>query len=251
MARLRTLVMFCGLMVVGALCARCQDLPPPRPADEQVVFVVDGSGLLREIGDDLRQAITDAQQPLATETFTWSHGAYRVLADLHDHDYQKAKGQELADAVLACRRISPTGKVYLVCHSSGAAVVLAAAQQLPAGSVERIILLAPALAPSYDLRPALRCSRRGVDSFHSPYDMIGGVVLAVMGNADGQFLASAGCVGFTPAHDEDGDDALYANLRQHAWDWEMSKTGYFGGHFGCTRSGFLREYVVPLLRSGE
>jgi hypothetical protein len=230
------------LLTIASPRARAQTTPPPRAADEQVVFTVDGSGWLRGISDDLRQAIADAGLPLQVETFPWSHGPGRVLADLHAHQHQHAKGQELADTILAHHRLCPTGKVYIVCHSSGAAVVMAAAQHLPVGAVERIVLLAPALAPSYDLRPALEATRAGIDSFHSQSDVIGGLVLAMMGNADGAFQSSAGCVGFTPPAQEQ----LYAQLRQHAWDWEMSKIGYHGGHFGCTRTGFLRAYVVPL-----
>lgn len=238
------LLALCGLLATGPGAAHAQDDDPaPRPVDEQVVFTVDGSGWLRGIGDDMRQALVDAGLAVQVESFAWSHGPGRVLADLHAHDHQKAKGQELAELILAHRLLCPVGKVYVVCHSSGAAVVMAAAQELPADAIERVVFLAPALGPTFDLRPALRAARKGIDSFHSQSDMIGGLVLALMGNADGQFETSAACVGFTlPA-----DDALYANLRQHAWDWGMGKTGYFGGHFGCTRPAFLRAYVVPLL----
>jgi Alpha/beta hydrolase family len=249
-ARLPTrhvLLALCGLLAMGLPRAAAQTVPPPRPVDEQVVFAVDGSGWLRGIGDDLRRALAEARMPIEVESFTWSHGPGRVFSDLHGHEHQKAKGLELADLILAHHKLCPTGKVYVVCHSSGAAVVLAAAQHLPAASVERMVLLAPALAPTCDMRPTLRCVRRGIDSFHSPTDVIGGFVLAVIGNADGHFQSSAGCVGFTPAD----DDPLYTELRQHAWDWEMSKTGYYGGHFGCTRGGFLRAYVVPLLAGND
>jgi hypothetical protein len=244
-ARLLTLsiLLALGAPLTLSPTVRAQTTPSPRPVDEQVVFTVDGSGWLRGIGDDIRQVLGDVGSPVQVECFVWSHGPGRILADLHDHDHQKTKGQELAEMILAHRQLCPVGKVYVVCHSSGAAVVMAAAQCLPADAVERIVFLAPALAPGYDLRPALRATRRGLDSFHSQGDMIGGFVLAVMGNADGQFETSASCVGFT----QPADDAHYANLRQHAWDWDMGKTGYFGGHFGCTRPAFLRAYIVPLL----
>jgi hypothetical protein len=244
---IRLVLALCGLTAFGAARARGQaTLGPPQPVEQRVVIAVDGSGLLRNMSGDLRHALADAHMPLKVESFAWSHGAGRVLADLHGHDHQQAKGHELAQWILNYRKLSPTGKVYVVCHSSGTAVVLAAASLLPAGSVERIVILAPAVAPKCDLRPALRCARLGVDSFHSQNDSIG-LVLAVMGNADGQFLVSAGSVGFTSPAAVGADDALYQNLRQHAWDWEMCKTGYFGGHFGCTHAGFLRAYVVPLL----
>lgn len=234
----------CTLFVLGTAALRGQEANPAGPRPSGVVFAIDGSGLLRGISDDLRTAIADAGLGLPVETFAWSHGAGRVLADLHAHDHQKAKGDELARLVLAHRKGFPTGRIYLVCHSSGAAIVLAAAKALPVGCVDRIVLLAPALSPGCDLRPALRCARQGVDSFHSANDMVGRV-LALVGNADGQFLISAGCAGFrTP-----GADALYGHLRQRPWDPQMTRSGYFGGHFGCTRAGFLRTYVVPLLDS--
>jgi pimeloyl-ACP methyl ester carboxylesterase len=210
------------------------------------VFVIDGSAHLRSVGEDLRQALTEAGRPHAVQTFAWSHGPGRVLADLHGHEHQRTKGHELAATVVSERQSHPGRKVYLVCHSSGAAIVIAAAQELPDNSVQRIILLAPAVSPGCDVKPLLRCAH-AVDSFHSASDLIGGLVLAVMGNADGSFRSSAGCVGFSPERDGGPADALYGNLRQHAWDWDMTRTGYHGGHFGCTRSGFLRQYVVPLL----
>jgi pimeloyl-ACP methyl ester carboxylesterase len=234
-----------GLLVCGDPAARAQDVPVSGEAG--VVFTVDGSGWLRGIADDVRQAATEASLPLQVEPFAWSHGPGRVFSDLHGHGHQKTKGEELAGLVIGYRAAHPTGKVYLVSHSSGAAVVLAAAELLPAGSVERVVLLAPALSPGCDLRPALRCSRLGVDSFHSQNDVIARV-LAVVGTADGEFLVAAGCVGFTPP--ENGPDAaLYARLRQYAWNPEMSKAGYYGGHFGCTHSGFFRAYLLPLLSS--
>jgi pimeloyl-ACP methyl ester carboxylesterase len=214
--------------------------------DLPIVFVVDGSAHLRSVGDDLRQAVADAGLPHIVRTFAWSHGPGRVFADLHGHDHQRAKGHDLAAAILSHRASHPDSKVYVVCHSSGAAVVLAAAEHLPDHAVERVIFLAPAVSPACDVKPVLRCARR-VDSFHSSGDLIGGLVLALVGNADGSFRSSAGCVGFSPERDGSSSDALYENLRQHAWDWDMNHTGYHGGHFGCTRSAFLRAFIVPLL----
>jgi pimeloyl-ACP methyl ester carboxylesterase len=234
-----SIVLF-GLLVVRFPAVQAQE---GAALPVGVVFSVDGSGRLREMGDDLRQAVADAHLPLRVETFAWSHGAGRIFADLHGSEHQKAKGLELAGLVLAHLRASPASKVYLVSHSSGAAILLAAAGHLPPGSVERIILLAPALAPGCDLRPALRCAQQGIDSFHSRNDVIGHC-LALVGTADGQFLFSASCVGFAPVAE---DSRLYVKLRQHAWGVEMTRTGYYGGHFGCTHGNFLRAYVVPLL----
>jgi hypothetical protein len=241
----RLLLALEGLLLIGSSQAQA---PRAKPASEGIVFIVDGSARLRSFGEDLHQAVNDAQLALEVESFDWSHGMGRVLSDLHGHDHQRAKGKELAERIIVQRHGYAGGKIYLVCHSSGAAVVLAAVAQLPADSVQRIVMLAPALSPSCDLRPALRCARRGVDAFYSQNDVIGRMALPFVGTADGQFLMSAGCVGFTLPQGCNRDDALlYLKFRQHPWIWEMSKIGYYGGHFGCTRGSFLRTYVVPLL----
>ena len=67
----------------------------------------------------------------------------------------------------AYRQAYPGRKVYLVGHSAGCAVVLAAAERLPTDSVDRLILLAPSVCVTYDLRPALRTVRCGIDVFYS------------------------------------------------------------------------------------
>jgi hypothetical protein len=213
-----------------------------------VIFCVDGSGCLREMGPDLSQAVAEAGLPLTVDCFSWSHGRGRVLADLHGHEHHRDKGKELAGAILAQRRNCPGGKIYLVCHSSGAAVGLAAVECLPPGAVDRIILLAPAVSPQYDLRPALRCACEGIDVFTSRRDLLS-CTLALVGTADGMHCLSAGRVGFTAPPACRCDAALYANLRQHPWESCMGAAGHLGGHFGCTRAGFFRAYLVPLLAS--
>jgi hypothetical protein len=222
--------------------------PPAAGGADGVVFAVDGSAGLRHISDDLQQAMGQAQLPLEVVDFSWSNGAGRVFADLRGQSHHQAKGQELADLILARRRSCPGGRIDVVCHSSGAAVVLAAAGALPPGSVDHIILLAPAVSPYYDLRPALACARDGIDCYYCPWDLTS-CSLALVGTTDGYHLPSAGCLGFSPAAD-DAAGGAYQNLRQHAWSPGMASAGYFGGHYGCTRLGFFQAYVVPLLAQG-
>lgn len=221
-------------------------LAQPVRACPGVIFSVDGSACLRDMAPDLNRAIAEAGLPLAVERFGWSHGPGRIFADLHGRGRHRDKGKELAGAILAQRQTYPCGKIYLVCHSSGAAVGLAAVESLPPGTVDRIILLAPALSPRYDLCPSLRCACEGIDVFTSRRDVISHA-LALIGTTDGTHRISAGCLGFTPDPSSGGDPALYANLRQHPWESGMGAAGHLGGHFGCTRVGFFRAYLVPLL----
>jgi hypothetical protein len=76
--------------------------------------------------------------------------------------------------------------------------------------------------------------------------------VAVVGTADGRWLsAAAGRVGFDPVIEAPADAALYARLRQHAWDPCIKWTGNRGGHYGSHQPAFLRAYVVPLLAAPE
>lgn len=246
---LSSLVLLTILTSPGCAHVPQQHIAVATPGTD-VVFSVDGSACLHGMAPDLSRAARARCPSLRVEAFHWSHGPCRVFADLHGQGRHRAKGKELASAILAQRQICPMGKIYLVCHSSGAAVGLAAVECLPPGSIDRIILLAPALSPRHDLRCALRRSCEGIDVFTSRRDVIGRV-LALVGNADGSYVVSAACVGFTTISPDPCDVKLYAKLRQHHWQSCMTGSGHCGGHFGCTRIEFFRTYVVPLLVHNE
>src|SRR5205807_2637254 len=145
------------------------------------------------------------------------------------------------------------------------AVVLAAAEALPPDSVDRIVLLAPAVSSAYDLRPALACARGGVDVFYSARDWAFlGLGVELLGTADGCPGDAAGRVGFCPAAAGrpgaaaggagccaaaagPADAALDARLRPPPWDPGRAWTGSRGGHSGCYQPVFPRPNVLPLL----
>jgi pimeloyl-ACP methyl ester carboxylesterase len=211
------------------------------------VYSIDGSAHLRAMSDDLRRAVEKANLPLQVEVVDWSHGSGRIFADLHSQAHHRAQGAELAGRIKTRHEANPTERIYLVSHSAGAAVCLAAAEALPEGVLDRVILLAPAVSASYDLRPALRSARGGIDVFFSRKDLIS-FSLNIIGTTDGRH-SSAGFSGFDVAPSE-ADRALYANLRQFGWESSMTRSGAYGGHFGFTRLGFFETSVVPLLAQG-
>lgn len=221
---------------------------PPLPTSCGVVYAVDGAGGWDASSSSLRQVCAESGVPLTVETYEWQHGCGRILADQCDCAYARAAGERLAEKVRCYRQCYPTGRVYLVGHSAGTQVVLAAAEALPPGSVNRIILLAPSVSACYDLRPALRASCEGIDTFYSCKDWwYLGMAVGVVGTADRTWSAAAGRVGFRPRVETPEDGALYAKLRQHPWQPEVACTGHDGGHYGAHQPGHLRAFVVPLL----
>jgi pimeloyl-ACP methyl ester carboxylesterase len=213
-----------------------------------VAFVANGSGDFRTVSAGLAQAVAEAAAPLEVETFVWSHGWGRYATDHVCHANHLAQGLRLAAEVAAYRRAHPERRVSLVGHSAGCAVVLAAAELLPPDGVDRLVLLAPSVCVTYDLRPALRAARGGIDSFHSGEDrLILGLAVDIVGTAEGGCREAAGRCGFTPVIACPADAALYGKLRQHPWAPVVAWSGHAGGHYGSNQPGFLRAYVLPLL----
>jgi pimeloyl-ACP methyl ester carboxylesterase len=252
---MRTLFLLCvvslltGCSAAGFRADTCRYLPASPP--QGVVFVANGSGDFRSVSTNLSRAVAEAGLPLEIETAVWSHGYGRYIADHVDHENHLVEGDRLAEQVSAYSRTYPGRKIYLIGHSAGCAVVLRAAERLPPDSVDRIILLAPSVCTEYDLRPALRTARGGIDAFTSEEDrVVLGLGMRIVGTADRRCRTAAGQYGFTPVIDAPGDAALYQRLRQHPWDPMVAWSGHEGGHYGSNQTGYLRAYVLPLL-AGE
>lgn len=223
------------------LAARPAAVPAadPRP----LVWVVDGAGDLRGCSNALGRANAEAGGPVELAVFGWSHGYRRLLLDQIDLTHSRAQGGRLANAVLDRRRREPGRRTVVVAHSAGAAVALAAAEALPPGAVDRIVLLAPSVSTGYDLGPALQAAVEGVDVFCSKKDWVAlGFVTRVVGTTDKRWAPAAGRHGFrsAPADEQAG------RLRQHFWSADMAWTGHTGGHHGMHAPAFVHAYLLPL-----
>jgi pimeloyl-ACP methyl ester carboxylesterase len=218
------------------------------PNSRGIIFAADGAGGFEATSVALRQAVQETGLPLQVDAVDWSHGYGRFLSDQMDWGHAKAEGQRLAARVAAFRQACPAGDVYLVGHSAGCAVVLTAAEALPLGTVNRIVLLAPSVSADYDLRPALRCARYGVDVFLSSRDVFYlGIGVAITGTADRRWTCpAAGRTGFHPIIEAAEDTTLYCKLREHCWNPCVEWTGNHGGHYDGYKPAYLRAYVLPL-----
>src|SRR5262249_38387642 len=181
-----------------------------------MVFVADGSGDLRQVADGLTNVAQETKAPLRVQRVQWSHGKGAIFKDLYDADHHRAEGKALAQQVVAYREAHPYQRICLVGYSSGASIVLAAAEQMPPDTMDRMVLLSPTVAARHDLRPSLRSCREGIDAFHSEWDAVC-LVLYAMGTGDGAAQPVAGRSGFVPVSDAPQDVRLYQGLRQHFW----------------------------------
>ncbi len=139
-------------LVYGRLPAsRGEDIPA-----HGLVLVADGVGGLDLCGIGLRYMLGVERLPYAVELFPWGHGFGRWFADLTDVSNRDHQARLVAEVVRHFRSDHPEQPVFLVAKSGGSGIVVKALEQLEDESVERVVLLAPALSPGYDLTRALR-----------------------------------------------------------------------------------------------
>lgn len=211
-----------------------------------LVVVADGVGGLDLCGAGLCLEVARAGLPLGVRVVCWGHGLGRWHADLTRVENHASWASTIVEQVQEFRDRRPKAPVFLIGKSGGTGVVVRVLEALPADSVERVVLLAPALSPSYDLTQALRAVRQEMVVFWSPLDLIVlGLGTRIFGTIDRVRSVSAGLVGFRPPPEAD-----YAKLRQVRWHPEMAPTGNLGGHVGPDNPAFLRKYVIPLLHAG-
>lgn len=241
-----TTVLLAGLLVSASPSPE----RTPSGAGAGVVFVVDGIG-----GMDLLCSAAVRHWPTAgvaheIRPFRWSHGTCHYLHDLQDPENVLWKSQKLAAQVREVIAASPDRPVYLVGRSGGSGVVLSAAAQLPPGSLERIVLISPAVSPHYDLCPAFRATRKEIVCFSSANDQ---VILnwgtSVFGTVDRVYGPSAGLYGFHEPAPEDAESCeLYRRLVHIPWNAGMIWDGHPGFHCTALATGFQTRHVAPWLR---
>src|ERR1043165_6027982 len=224
-------------LVVLSGCASapviCESTVPVSRVVPGAVFVANGAGNFQVTTKALRNVIDMDCQPLEVITFDWSHGKYRILADQIGKAHAREQGKRLADAVVTYHAHNPERPIYLIGHSAGASVVMAALENLPESVVTRAVLLAPSLSAEYDVRAALCSVRQSLHVFYSRNDYFYlGLATDIVGTPDHRWTASAGRVGFRIENPNPQDCEMYNKLQQHGWRPDDRALGHNGGHFG-------------------
>ncbi len=216
-----------------------------------LVMVIGGVGGLDWCGIALRRMLKDRRPPHAIQIFPWGLGFGRWHADLTNAINRDPKARLIAETIRLYKASQPGCPVFVVAKSGGSGVAVKALELLDEEAVERVVLLAPALSPSYDLTAALCAVRREMVVFWSPLDLLVlGAGTRLFGTIDRVRTIGAGLVGFRLPPVNAANAARhreYGKLRQVRWHPRMAASGNLGGHMGPDSPFFLRKYVVPLL----
>lgn len=215
-----------------------------------MVIVIGGIGGLDFLGGAAQLAFPWVGLNHEIRELVWTHGYGQLFKDLQDSQHLLKKADELARTIRRYKDEHPHRPVYLLAKSGGTGLALAAAERLPEGSLERIVLLSAAVSPQYDLRPALRATRNEIVSYHSSFDQFFlNWGTRQFGTIDRIYGSSAGLYGFRlPAELDEEGKRLYSRLVQVPWQPRMLLQGHPGGHAGTSLPTFLAVEVAPWLR---
>jgi hypothetical protein len=233
-------------------CDVQQPFVTPERLDRGYTLVVVGVNGDNSLSAGLAPGLSEGGYPGAVEVVDWTTGFWPLfLYHLRAGSRHRAGAQLIAGKIADYRAHYPGREVNVVGFSAGAVVAAEAVAALGAGQdVDRVVFLAGAVSPLYELRPVLERTRQGVWNYYQPQDVVAlwaGTLLA--GTADGQHIVSAGAVGFWPRPgSSEAERALYkSKLVQVSYRLEMAADGNLGGHFQCVGRKFVARWIAPLL----
>ncbi|MGB0715135.1 MAG: alpha/beta hydrolase [Phycisphaerae bacterium] len=220
-----------------------------------VVFYLDGSGgggPITRWSDEVEDGLLRGGFKGTFNEFTWNTG-FGMLADhISRESYKRERAADLNGYIVEHARDEPDDPIYLVAYSAGCAVAVYALEALPDEvMIERVVLLAPSVSQSYDLRSALRRVRHTFWVSRSPHDRVLREALPLTGTADGKYDKPAGLDGFVPQVAESGVASDlprgYEKIQYLSWQPSFMAEGFMGDHMDIGQSRFIELYVAPLL----
>lgn len=220
--------------------------------DKGLVIVLTGIEGRSTFNEAICRGLAEGGVPYSIELEDWTAypGAVpgAMLLSQRAEDRNRRKAAEIADRISRYEMNFPGRPVLLVGQSGGGAMAIWIMESLPMGErVDGAILLAASLSPEYRLDRALYRSRRGIISFHSQNDWLFlGLGTTVTGTMDGLHESSAGRVGFRVPEKR---PPSYAGLYQVVWNQQMRSSGNWGVHLTSGASGFVSQYVAPLVKA--
>jgi pimeloyl-ACP methyl ester carboxylesterase len=220
------------------------------PVEHEVVFILDGVGGFQFVPLMVRRALRENGVAIGTIVYRWQFGLpAEICTDLIWHRRNRLMAARLARAILAFRRDHPRAVLHILGHSGGAAIAVWACEFLRGrGAVTTLVLLGPALSPTYDLRRALRSVQRCYAMVSRRDRWMLGAGTRIFGTMDRRFCSAAGRVGFRPPTALSSEDrSAYDRLREIHWTPLLERDGHHGGHTGWARVSFLRRHLLPIL----
>jgi pimeloyl-ACP methyl ester carboxylesterase len=241
------------LMPLGKIATRPIDFcSNPERRRRGLTLVLPGIDGESAVSHSIVAGLLDAGVSGAIEILDWTTGCYLLgIAHLRSRERHRRQARRVADRIRAFRAEYPDLPLNVIGHSAGCGIAVWALELLaqtgpPRAAVDRLVLLASALSPGYDLRPALEQVSDRAWSFHSRRDLFFDVLgTVVFGTVDGRWGPAAGWCGVT------GPASVHPKLTQIGWTPRDVVAFHLGGHFGATNRVFVAERIAPRLLSTD
>lgn len=229
-----------------AACARFEPVTAAQLDRGCVIMlpgVANGPSSMLDIAKGLREGEID----YAIQQELWGDRPFGALKNVMALERNRKLAAGVAAKVAEYGRNHPRQPIILIGNSGGGAMAIFVCEALPKEvQVDRVILLAAAIAPDYDLGPALGHCRQGLINYYSEGDWFdAGILTTVFGTMDRKHTSTAGRQGFL---DSNGQLATGKGLAQIAWRPAWRRLGHGGGHPGWGSRAWAREVLAPLIR---
>lgn len=233
------------LVLLAATAAMAADSPTARWSCPPTAVVESSSQtgrllILPGVGNTrfhLAGFVERVQQQLPyfdVEVRTWGV-PFMTIHNLRAHERNVATAASIAAEIADWRRVHPDEPFYLVGYSGGGGMATLVTAALPDDAIiDRLILVAPAIAPDYPLATDVLPHVRGfVVNYSSERDLQVGWGTDTFGTIDRKHTRSAGAVGFDTSHEQvleyrwSPADTPFGHLGNHTaylgWRWQAAK----------------------------
>ena len=183
------------------------------------------------------------------ERVTWGRAPFRALSNLTSLTANRRRAKGIAAKLAHFRKTRPHEPLVLVGFSGGGGLALLSASGLPEDvQLDRVILVAPAISPQFDLTPIQGRCKDKVINFYSPEDQVVGMGTHVFGTIDRKRTKAAGHTGFL----NDAGTLLEGDkLMQVRYDPAWREWGHPGGHSGYLSPRWAKEVLASMIRGGK
>jgi pimeloyl-ACP methyl ester carboxylesterase len=233
---------FCLAFLILLTGCATQVIAPQRP---NTVIVLPGIGGDGDVYAQVVHSLYDYGSDDCLRVFGWGYSWPMFWFNMSSTPLHDVTERQLADQIVEWRKDHPHSHIVLIAHSAGAGVVVGALARLPGPTqVGPVILLAPALSPDFDLRPALKHTNL-IHVFYNPADEFWqGWGPTIFGTYDGVHSDAAGRISFSLAFLSPSEKA---RVIQHPYQTDWNNLGNHGGHFDWMAEPFVGIILKPLI----
>lgn len=228
------------------LHSACQGWTPPAATPEELDkgLVVMYPGVVNTTTElaTVYVGLRDAKIDCAIEVVPWAIPMINFFMPTDFLRLQRPWAIVEANRIARYFDAHPGSPVTLLGYSGGAMMCILVAEELPENaSVDWIIMMAPGVSTTYDLKPMLERTVRGAIVFWSASDTLTSQITMAWGTLDGLFVPAAAGFGFASKHPK---------LTQIEWA-PGRLDGNDGGHSGYISSAsWIRDIVAPGIQHG-